>query len=526
MGIQFFVESPVLDKVQKMNQRVCWQHPAIIQRNIDQTRLAFSGTAAADQAFSFLVVGDSGSGQHGTQNPQQQVAQLLLPHLQDCRFMLHTGDVVYLTGSQDYYQQNFIEPYCEFLVKDHPTARIPYDQMIFKVPILPVLGNHDYYDLPWSTRLLALLTLPIRKLFASRLDIDVGWRGSRQGDSYARAFLDYLKRFPSAEALAHHLDQHYTARTEEGRCLNYQVGAFTRLPNRYYTFRYGGIDFFALDSNTFNDPLPLPQDQKGDYYRASLTRQQQKLDQEKFKLIEEIARQELQATRDMDYLHDLHTKLAQIEESSVDIEKQLRATPASTAIDSSQLEWLRERLIRSWANPAVRGRILYFHHPPYVTETSKWQQGQTLAVRHRLREVLDAVAAEVETHGRPLVDIVFNGHAHCLESLQTLDTGHADSHISWIVCGGSGFSLRRQREEGRDLFETFDTESKQEQRLVARSQLFVGRAGQGFDKRRPYSGLRVDVLPGTPPKFILRPQVAERYHHQWQHSELAPFSIG
>jgi hypothetical protein len=298
------------------------------------------------------------------------------------------------------------------------------------------------------------------------------------------------------------------------------------LPNRYYSFQYGGIEFFALDSNTFNDPLPLPQTQTGDDPRAALVRQQHALDQEKFKVLEEMTRQELQSKRDMDYLHDLHTKLAQIEDHSVDIEKQLHATSAAAAVDVAQIEWLQERLIQSWVNPKVRGRVLYFHHPPYVTETSKWQQGQTLAVRHRLREILDTVATQVETHGRPLVDIVFNGHAHCLECLQTLDTGHADSQITWIVCGGSGFSLRRQRKEGRELWETVEIDGKQEQRLVAHSQLFVGRQGHGLDKRRPYSGLRVDVLPGTPPKFVIRPQVAERYHRQWLYSERTPFSVG
>ncbi len=80
---------------------------------------------------------------------------------------------------------------------------------------------------------------------------------------------------------------------------------------------------------------------------------------------------------------------------------------------------------------------------------------------------LDAVAKEIGSlnQGRPLVDLVLNGHAHCLEHLETMDTGHADSHIHWLVCGGSGFSLRRQRIEGADLME--------ENRLVARSHLLL-----------------------------------------------------
>ncbi|BAU07224.1 unknown protein [Fischerella sp. NIES-3754] len=138
-----------------------------------------------------------------------------------------------------------------------------------------------------------------------------------------------------------------------------------------------------------------------------------------------------------------------------------------------------------------------------VLEPTKWNQGQTLAVRDRLRDVFDAVAAEVGSlaEGRPLVDLVLNRHAQCLEYLQTMDTGHADSNINWIVCGGSGYSLRRQRAEGTDLLE--------DQKLVARSHLFVGRTGQGSQKHRPYSCLRIDVKDGCPPKFIIRPLVVE-----------------
>lgn len=88
--------------------------------------------------------------------------------------------------------------------------------------------------------------------------------------------------------------------------------------------------------------------------------------------------------------------------------------------------------------------------------------------------------------GRPLVDLVLSGHAHCLEYLRTGNTGHADSHINWIICGGSGFSLRRQRREGPELMETFDG-NEDSTRKVARSLLYIGRSGRGSQKRRPYS---------------------------------------
>lgn len=513
----------IADKIDKMKQRVRWQDSIIVERGIDQTRLELDDGQADMREFSFLVIGDSGSGTHRQHNPQRQIAKLMLPHHEESRFMLHTGDVIYLVGSSEYYPQNFIKPYREFLLGGEHPQRIAYDRMVFNLPIFPIPGNHDYYNLPLVYSLVSLTTLPIRRLLQSRLDIDVGWHGSRTGEAYAKAFLDYLKGYNPSE-LTSHLDKHYTAKTDTGLCLRYEPGNFTRLPNRYYTFRYGGIDFFGLDSNTFNDPLPLSTtSQEGQANRRKLEKRREGLEQEKLNILAESEKLNPNDAVDTERLDDLQAKLSQIEEVIVDIDKQL-VTDKPTVTDTEQLDWLKQRLIESWHNPDVRGRVLFFHHPPYVTEATKWEQAQTLAIRGRLRGVLDAVAQEVGSlpQGRPLVDLVLNGHAHCLEHLQTLDTGSADSNIHWIVCGGSGFSLRRQREEGSDLMEEDENGS---QRLVARSHLFVGRHGQGSNKRRPYSSLRIDVKDGKPPKFIVRPIIAERHNSQWHNYEMQPIVI-
>ncbi|MBD2196447.1 MULTISPECIES: metallophosphoesterase family protein [Calothrix] len=512
----------IAKKISKMQQRVKWQDPLILERGIDQTQLVIEDDRTEDLEFSFLVVGDSGSGTHKGHNPQRQVAELMLPHHHECRFMLHTGDVIYLVGSKEYYQQNFIQPYQEFLVDGEQAKKIAYDKMVFKLPILPVPGNHDYYDLPLLFGLVSISTLPIRRLLRSRLDLDVGLYGSGTGDAYARAFLDYLCTLQFPGDLASHLDQHYTSTINNSRCLSYQPGSFTRLPNRYYTFRYGGIDFFALDSNTFNEPPPIPKTREGDADRRFLEKRRTSLEQEKQQIVADSAILNPNNPQDAEQLDDLQVKLTQIEEIIVDIEKQLDFNK-TTVIDIEQLDWLRQRLIESWQNPQVRGRIIFFHHPPYVTEATKWQQAQTLAIRNRLRGVFDAVAEKLGslTENRPLVDLVINGHAHCLEYLQTTDTGHADSHIPWIVCGGSGFSLRRQRPEGADLKEIREDGEK----LVARSQLFIGRSGQGSHKHRPYSCLRIDVKGDRQPKFIVRPLVAEWYQRQWCDHSIEPFEI-
>ncbi len=515
--MRFVSDPPISVKIRKMKQRVRWQDKLIIERGIDQTKLVLGLRTPDNPNFSFMVVGDSGAGPHGGHNPQRQVAMQMLNHKDSSRFILHTGDVIYLVGSSEYYYKNFIKPYREFIVGGEHPKEIDYDKMVFNKPFLPVLGNHDYYDLPFIYGLMAQTALPLRRLLQSKLDIDIGWHGSHQGKAYAQAFMDYLKGFEDENDLIRHLDHHYSAKTNSGRCLYYEPGSFTRLPNRYYSFQSGGIDFFALDSNTFNSPLPLAKDIAGIKERHKLEQRRDRHEREKLSYIEESTK--LNSTNS-EQLDDLRTKIEQLDELLNDIDKQL-AADETTVVDTEQLDWFANSLIESWHNPDVRGRVVYFHHPPYVTEATKWDQAQTIAIRDRFREVLNKVASKLGAINgdRPLVNLVLNGHAHCLEYLRTGNTGHADAHVNWIVCGGSGFSLRRQRSEGVELTETPGGN------VSARSLLYIGRAGQGSQKRRPYSFLRIDVLDGIPAKFVIRPFVVERFQGKWRNSEIQPFVI-
>ncbi|MFE4105120.1 metallophosphoesterase family protein [Almyronema epifaneia] len=511
-------------KISRMKERVRWRHPFILKREIDQTQLVIDGAELDNPDFSFLVIGDSGSGYHRGDNPQRRVAKSLLSQQQACRFILHTGDVIYLVGSSEQYPQNFIRPYREFLVGGENPQQIAYDRMVFNYPFLPVPGNHDYYDLPFVFGAIAQTFLPVRRLLRYQLDLDVGWHGSRKGDAYAKAFLDYLLN-KDGEPLARHLDRHYTAKTSTQRCLRYQPGHFTRLPNRYYSFRVGGIDFFALDSNTFNAPLPLEDLEVWQITHQQLIARRQKLLATQQSLLNQATDLESQPdAADSDEANDLYSKVEQIEEQIRDIEKQLNADQNSSDVDTEQLHWLQTRLIESWQDPAVRGRVLYFHHPPYVTEATKWYQGQTLAIRYRLRQVLDQVQQALGDRppDQPLVDLVISGHAHCFEYLRTEATGHADANLNWVVCGGSGYSLRRQRPEGAVLTEILADDQPQ---IVAKSHCFAGRNGHGSQKRHPFSFLRVDVQAGQPVKIILRPFIVERHHRQWKEYALPPINL-
>ncbi|MBE9200185.1 MULTISPECIES: metallophosphoesterase [unclassified Nodularia (in: cyanobacteria)] len=523
--MKLITEPSISEKIHKMKQRVRWHHPQIVSQGIDQTSMVIDDGQEDNPEFSFMVIGDTGTTSHYGYHPQRKVAELMLPHKDQCRFVLHTGDVIYTVGSREYYGKNFIQPYREFLKGGDKPENIPYDRMVFNLPFLPVLGNHDYYDVPLMYRLFTGSTRPLRR-FLRYKDIEIGWHGSNQGDAYARAFLDYIVAIASPKELQSHLDQNYTAIIDAGRCLRYQPGHFTRLPNRYYTFRYGGIDFFALDSNTLNTPSPLPETPEGEMNRRELQQRRQKIDQEEVEILATCDQLNPEKPADAEQIDYLKAKLDQINEVKIDIEKQL-ASNATDIIDFEQLNWLKSRLIESWNTLEVRGRIIFFHHPPYVTEATKWNQAQTLAVRHRLRWVFEQVAETLgsQMKGRSIVDLIFNGHAHCLEHIRTGDTGYADSHINYIISGGSGHYPRRQRREGNELIETFTELPGHPQRKVADSLLFVGRNGKKPQKHLPYSCVKIDVQAGTPPKFIVTPLIADRIGEEWQTPQIQPFVI-
>ena len=69
-----------------------------------------------------------------------------------------------------------------------------------------------------------------------------------------------------------------------------------------------------------------------------------------------------------------------------------------------------------------------------------------------------------------------------MEVLQTHDTGLANSHTDWVICGGSGYGLRRQRRQGSELMgKGKDVDGTE--RHVATSNVFIGREWYKEDGR-------------------------------------------
>ena len=497
----------------RMAHRVRWQHPAILARSIDQTRLVIEQpdqNCAEHSAFHFLVLGDSGTGRHRRHSPPRHIAERLLPHKSRAAFLLHTGDVVYLVGAAAQYRNNFIRPYREWLTNGEHWESISPEKLLFNQPFLPVLGNHDYYDLAPIMSALAGLTLPLRRHLQWFHDVDTGWRGSDQGGCFANAFMDVLSDVHTNE-LDEYLDEHYAAQWDGHRCLHYRPNIHSRLPNRYYRFRHAGVDVFALDSNTLIAPVGSRDN------RRQLRQQLKALDEEQARCLKILS---LQA-RDEHQRDGLMDDLETLQEERLDLQRRLQHHATE---DGEQLTWLRDGLIASHRDPQTRGRILTLHHPPYVTERTKWAQADTLAIRQRLRNVLDDVNTALgrQRPSHSTVDLVLSGHAHCLEVLRTLDTGHGDAFTNWVVCGGSGYSLRDQRGQGPELTESLD---KGEQRLIARSDLYVGRSWADCNGGKAYSALRIDISEASPLRIRLTPLISNREENGWNEITMDPIEL-
>ena len=244
--------------------------------------LIIEGLSDPQTPWTFLVLGDTGdSDRFGSHvSPQRAVATLLA---EDCgllpqstpgtssavttggastlepaaQMVLHTGDINYLTGEQRLYDLNFIDPYRAF-----QTPESHYHNLTFRIPFLPVPGNHDYYDLhKWMGHIMKIGSwVGLSKLFSHffhRLRLPVPFGGSEVGATYMKAFVNQEEDAPDP--------------------LPYRLGEQTKLPNRYYQFRRGNVHFFALDSNTLDAPPPGDADPWKEKAKITVERNERKL---------------------------------------------------------------------------------------------------------------------------------------------------------------------------------------------------------------------------------------------------------
>jgi hypothetical protein len=106
--------------------------------------------------------------------------------------------------------------------------------------------------------------------------------------------------------------------------------------------------------------------------------------------------------------------------------------------------------------------------------------------------------------------------------LRTHDTGHGDSFSNWVVCGGSGYSLRDQRGQGPHLSEA---SGRGDEQVIASSDLYVGRSWADCNGGKAYSALRIDISEGSPLRIQLTPLISNREDDGWNEVTMDPIEL-
>ncbi len=380
--------------------------------------------------FQFLALGDSGNSDAAGSllSPQDAVASEMaldsaLPDTLDsgnrAQFILHMGDVIYMTGERRLYDRNFLRPYARFLTPDSTIGNLT-----FRLPFLPVPGNHDYYDLNrWLNMLvrIPLLGSGLRRLSFELFDFSLPRGGSGQGAAYMEAFVDTPKD-PNTP----------TPYIPEKR---------TRLPNRYYRFQYGIADFFALDSNTLDAPPPWTGEAAREKEDAShrlpaLKKRAEELEQ--MLRMEQASCDQAMTAREVEEAGtgldpESCERRRRIAEEALDVqraiareEQRLRFGPED--YDAEQIRWLKASLDESERERPGAWRIVYLHHPLYSSIKNHCERSDVQDVRANLTELLQ---------GR--VHLILSGHSHAFEWFRSERLPHAGL---FVTGGGGQVSLR------------------------------------------------------------------------------------
>ncbi len=453
--------------------------------------------------FAFLAVGDTGDseGSDGV-SPQDAVAaemarEARLPETGgDAELVLHTGDVVYMTGEQRLYDRNFRRPYAPFL-----TSGSTPEELVFRLPFLPVPGNHDYYDPGgWSRWLAAMPALGagLRALSREVFSYSLPQRGSGMGRVWMEAF---------------------THRDPPEGALPYEVGERTRLPNRYFRFSHGCADFFALDTNTLEAPAPDGRLQRD---RERAARRVRELSRRAAALEHELRRDELALERWLARHPDageggaappprLCERLKLLSETALDVQRELareqrRMHTRPDDFDAEQLRWLAASLEESRRDRPGAWRILWMHHPLFTTITNHAERSDVQGVRENLLELV-----------RGSVDLVLSGHSHSFEWIRAA----ALPHTALVVTGGGGQpDLRRSVLDPRRI-RKYGRVYHQLRGAGVTECVAAGRGPAGPDGLRGFlfHFVRVEV---TPERLLVRPVGVRRLRSGYRREEPLP----
>lgn len=453
---------------------------------IPSKRLSIADAPTEAVPFSFVVLGDTDAGAAGGRtNPgfaqafAQQVIEVLGDCRLDCRFLLHTGDVTYPTGSYENYLHGFLQPYRALLQTLPSSPAYSAESIVFNKPLLPVPGNHDYARSVVGMRgAWARLVRGMCDRLRQTLGIDLGHYGGEGGEAYSKTFLDALSPLNAS-----------SIRPEDQQSgIHYRPGQFTRLPNRYYCFRYGGVDFFALDSNTWN-----------------CSAKDARFDSEQLVWLERELIRSWQMPGTVGRVIYLHH------------------SPYTTEISRWQQPetlWVRRHLRRVFDKVAAAVQNL-----PQAVVRSETAQSRVVRGQTGRRE------ANQKERPSPIVDIVLSGHAHCLEHVRTNDTGYADAYVDWIVCGGSGADVRAQRKsDTNEILGTVSRQGRQYPGIVAESLFYAGAKRERGRQRHFHSFIRIDVNQKRRHPFRVVPFIVSQVHEAaaggWQVRQASSFRLG
>jgi acid phosphatase type 7 len=111
-------------KLQKLKPGVQYTYRVFVDDE-PLTTESLTFRTAGTAAFRFVAFGDSGMGSEA----QAKLANLMLS--QNAKVVLHTGDLVYPTGTYERYERLYFEYYRDIMKE---------------IPFYPCPGNHDYYE--------------------------------------------------------------------------------------------------------------------------------------------------------------------------------------------------------------------------------------------------------------------------------------------------------------------------------------------------------------------------------------------